>query len=108
MTANTFNPLAAARDLKAAGIGHELAEAIAEGMHRAATATPDELATKADLAEFRAGTKADLAEHRVTTINHFHDLVGPRVGLWIIIALMLWMVARVYDLGNDFEAFDLY
>ena len=97
MTANTFNPLAAARDLKAAGIGHELAEAIAEGMHRDATATPDELATK-----------ADLAEHRVTTINYFHDLVGPRVGLWIIIALMLWMVARVYDLGNDFEAFDLY
>ena len=53
MTATTFNPLAVARDLKAAGIEAEHAEAIAEGMRcaadAAASAGRDELATKADL-----------------------------------------------------------
>ena len=54
MTTTTFDALAAARDLKAAGIEAEHAEAIAEGMRRAAGADRDELATKADLAELRA------------------------------------------------------
>ena len=60
MTARTFNPLAAARDLEAAGIERRHAEAIAEGMRQAAAADHDELATKADLAALRA----DLAELR--------------------------------------------
>ena len=54
MTTTTFDALAAARDLKAAGIEAEHAEAIAEGMRRAAGADRDEPATKADLAELRA------------------------------------------------------
>ena len=54
MTASTFNALAAARDLKAAGIEAEHAEAIAEGMREAAGADRADLATKADLAELRA------------------------------------------------------
>ena len=58
MTASTFNALAAARDLKAAGIEAEHAEAIAEGMREAAGADRADLATKADLAHF--ATKADL------------------------------------------------
>ena len=64
MAASTFNPLEAARDLKAAGIEAEHAEAIAEGMRRAVSADRDELATKADL----AALKADLAalEARMT------------------------------------------
>jgi len=49
MTANTFDTLSAARELEAAGIERRQAEAIAEGMRRAATADRDELATKADL-----------------------------------------------------------
>ena len=60
MTARTFNPLAAARELEAAGIERRHAEAIAEGMRRAATADHDELATKADLAGLRAELRADL------------------------------------------------
>ena len=83
MTASTFNPLAAARDLKAAGIEPAHAEAIAEGMHRAATATPDELATIADLANHRRFAKADY------TAAH-------RAELWIIIALVLAMVVKVF------------
>ena len=54
MTTTTFSALAAARELKAAGIEAEHAEAIAEGMRRAAGADRDELATKAGLAEIRA------------------------------------------------------
>ena len=38
MSANAFNPLEAARDLNAAGIEAEQAEAIAEGMRRAVSA----------------------------------------------------------------------
>ena len=58
MTATTFNPLATARDLKAAGIEAEHAEAIAEGMREAADAAADagrsDLATKADIADLKA------------------------------------------------------
>ena len=54
MTATTFNPLAAARDLKAAGIEAEHAEAIASAVRQAVSADRDELATKTNLAELRA------------------------------------------------------
>ncbi len=65
MTATTFNPLATARELEAAGIERRQAEAIAEGMREAADAAAGadrgdraDFATKADLAHF--ATKADL------------------------------------------------
>ena len=60
MVASTFNPLEAARDLKAAGIEAEHAEAIAEGMRQAASAGRNELATKADLAALEARMTANL------------------------------------------------
>ena len=53
MTATTFNPLEAVRDLEAAGVERRQAEAIAEGMRQAATADHDALATKADIATLR-------------------------------------------------------
>ena len=53
MTATTFNPLEAVRDLEAAGVERRQAEAIAEGMRRAAAADHDSLATKADIATLR-------------------------------------------------------
>ena len=60
MTASTFDALGATRDLEAAGIERRQAEAIAEGMRRAAGADHADLATKADLVELRAATRADL------------------------------------------------
>ena len=57
MIASTFDALTVARDLKAAGIEANQAEAIAEGMRRAATADRDEIATKADI----AGVHTDIA-----------------------------------------------
>ncbi len=64
MTATTFNPLAAARALKAAGIEAEHAEAIAGAVHQAAGADRADLATKGDIAALRKETKADLAALR--------------------------------------------
>ena len=58
MSTATFDTLTAARELEAAGIERRQAEAIAEGMRRAAGADRDELATKADLAEVRADLAA--------------------------------------------------
>ena len=54
MTASTFNPLAAARALEAAGVDRRQAEAHAEALREAATADRNELATKADLAGLEA------------------------------------------------------
>ena len=61
MTASTFNPLAAARALEAAGVERGQAEAHAEALRQAATADRDEFATKADLDNLRSQLRADLA-----------------------------------------------
>ena len=58
MSTAAFDTLTAARALEAAGIERRQAEAIAEGMRRAAGADRDELATKADLADVRADLAA--------------------------------------------------
>ena len=49
MLATAFDPLAAARELKAAGFESEQAEALAAQLRSAAGADRDDLATKADL-----------------------------------------------------------
>lgn len=54
MTATAFDTLAAARDLKAAGIEPEHAEAIADGLRRAAIARRDALATKPGIATVKS------------------------------------------------------
>ena len=64
MNTSTFDTLAAAQDLEAAGIERKHAEAIAEGMRRAAGADHDALATKADIAEIR--TEIATLETRLT------------------------------------------
>lgn len=53
MTSTDFDTLSAAKRLREAGFNEDQAEAIAEGMRRAATADRSELATKADLAAVR-------------------------------------------------------
>lgn len=54
MAGAAFNPLAAARDLEAAGVDRRQAEAHAEALRQAITADRDEFATKADLAALEA------------------------------------------------------
>ena len=91
MTAGTFNALAAARDLKAAGIEAEHAEAIAEGLREAAGAAHADLATKADIAEL----KGDIAALRTATSAELGTILWA-VGL---IAAFLFVIGlRVFGL----------
>ena len=74
MLATAFDPLAAARDLKAAGFEPEQAEALAAQLRFAAGADHADLATKADVEALkgdidalRAATKADVEALRTAT-----------------------------------------
>ena len=74
MLATAFDPLAAARDLKAAGFESEQAEALAAQLRFAAGADHADLATKADVEALkgdidalRAATKADVEALRTAT-----------------------------------------
>ena len=74
MLATAFDPLAAARDLKAAGFEPEQAEALAAQLRVAAGADHADLATKADIdalksdiGALRAETKADIEALRAAT-----------------------------------------
>ena len=64
MTSTDFDSIRAAKRLRDAGFNAGQAQAIVEGMHQAATADRNELATKADIAATKAdiaATKADIA-----------------------------------------------
>ena len=74
MLATAFDPLAAARELKAAGFESEQAEALAAQLRFAAGADHADLATKADVEALkgdidalRAATKADVEALRTAT-----------------------------------------
>ena len=99
MTATVFNPLATVRDLKAAGIEAEHAEAIAEGMRQAAGADRADLATKADIADF--ATKADIADF--ATKADLHREIGTLRSemRWMIgfqTAIILAMAAKLFGI----------
>ena len=92
MTATTFNPLATARPLEAAGIERRQAEAIAEGMRDAADAAASaergDLATKADLADF--ATKADLHREIGILRSELRWMLGFQAALILAIAAKLF------------------
>ena len=90
MTATTFNPLAVARDLKAAGIEAEHAEAIAGAVNQAAGADRADLATKADIDALRKETKADLHREIGTLRSELRWMLG------FLAALMLAMAAKLF------------
>ena len=65
MTSTDFDSIRAAKRLRDAGFNADQAQAIVEGMHQAATADRNELATKADVAALKAELKADIASVRI-------------------------------------------
>ena len=65
MTSTDFDSISAAKRLRDAGFNTDQAQAIVEGMHQAATADRNELATKADVAALKAESKADIAAVRI-------------------------------------------
>ncbi len=73
MATTSFDPLATARDLEAAGIEHDQAAAIATALRNAATADRDQLATKTDI-------------RWILTILSFQS------------AIILTMAARLFDI----------
>ena len=81
MLATAFDPLAAARDLKAAGFEPEQAEALAAQLRVAAGADHADLATKADVAALRTEMKAELGAIRwaVGLMAAFTFAIGLRV-----------------------------
>ena len=124
LLATAFDPLAAARDLKAAGFEPEQAEALAAQLRFAAGADHADLATKADIAalkgdidalrtetkgnitELRADTQADLAELESRIRSAIQaDMAGLRAELgtvrWAVglIAAFLFVIGlRVFGL----------
>ena len=92
MTATAFNPLATVRDLKAAGIEAEHAEAIAEGMRQAAGADRADLATKADIDALRKETKADLHREIGTLRSEMRWMFGFQT------AIILAMAAKLFGI----------
>ena len=96
MTATTFNPLATARELEAAGIERRQAEAIAEGMREAADAAAGadraDLATKADLriAIEPLATKADLYREIGALRSEMRWMSGFQAALILAIAAKLF------------------
>ena len=65
MTSTDFDSISAAKRLRDAGFNADQAQATVEGMHQAATADRNELATKADTAALKAELKADIAAVRI-------------------------------------------
>ena len=92
MTATTFNPLAVARDLKAAGIEAEHAEAIAGAVHQAVGADRADLATKGDIDALRKETKADLHREIGTLRSELRWILG------FLAALILAMAAKLFGI----------
>ena len=101
MSAAAFDTLTTARELEAAGIERRQAEAIAEGMRRAAGADREQLATKADLAEVRADLAALEARLRADLATKA-DLETLRSELrWMLAfqaALILAIAAKLFGI----------
>ena len=98
MLATAFDPLAAARDLKAAGFESEQAEALAAQLRVAAGADHADLATKADIAELKADigalrreTKADIGALRT-------EFGSVRWAVGLIAAFVFVIGLRVFGL----------
>jgi len=96
MSASTFDTLTAARDLRAAGIEPDQAEAIAAPLRVAAGANHDTLATKADV----AGVKADIATVKADIAAVETRLVKWGIGLaFATAAVVLAGVRLMLDTG---------
>jgi len=98
LLATAFDPLAAARDLKAAGFESEQAEALAAQLRFAAGADHADLATKGDIdalkgdiEALRAATKADIAGLRA-------ELGTVRWTVGLIAAFLFVIGLRVFGL----------
>lgn len=98
MAATTFNPLAVARDLEAAGVERRQAEAHAEALRQAVTADRDELATKADLAVTEGRLDAKLTAIKAELAVAKAELAAVKWVLAFQAALILAIAARLFGI----------
>ena len=98
MLATAFDPLAAARDLKAAGFEQEQAEALAAQLRFAAGADHAELATKADIAALKGDIEALRAETRNAIASVRAELGTIRWTVGLIAAFLFAIGLRVFGL----------
>ena len=105
MHATAFDPLAAARDLKAAGFESEQAEALAAQLRVAAGADHADLATKADIAALnaridalRTATKTDIAALKGDVAALRAELGTVRWAVGLIAAFLFVIGLRVFGL----------
>ena len=89
MRATTFDSLAAARELKAAGVEGNQAEVFAGWMREASVANQDDFATKADITRLEAHintVEARLRAEIVATANR--NLIATLVALGVMLAVL--------------------
>ena len=91
MHTTAFDPLAAARELKAAGFESEQAEALAAQLRVAAGADHADLATKADIAALKASIDARIDSLRA-------ELGTVRWAVGLIAAFLFVIGLRVFGL----------
>jgi len=90
MPSTSFDALAAARELKAAGVSDHQAEVIAAQLRTAAGADHDTLATKADLDALRTAVRSDIG--------------ALRTELRIVGALVLLMAGKLFGIFDAVAA----
>ena len=88
MTSTDFDSISAAKRLRDAGFNADQAQAIVEGMHQAATADRNELATKADVAALKADVASVRIEMRIYGIL-IVAIAGKLFGVFNAVAGML-------------------
>ena len=93
MTSTDFDSISAAKRLRDAGFNADQAQAIVEGMHQAATADRNELATKADI----AATKADIAALRAESKA---DIAAVRIEMRIYGILIVAIAGKLFGIFN--------
>ena len=93
MTSTDFDSISAAKRLRDAGFNADQAQAIVEGMHQAATADRNELATKADI----AATKADIAALRAESKA---DIASVRIEMRIYGILIVAIAGKLFGVFN--------
>ena len=104
MTSTDFDSISAAKRLRDAGFNADQAQAIVEGMHQAATADRNELATKADIAAtkadiaaLRAESKADVAALK-TELKA--DVAAVRIEMRIYGILIVAIAGKLFGIFN--------
>ena len=94
MNGTTFDALAAARNLEAAGLGREQAEAIAAACRQAAGTDHHTLATKADV----AAVKADVAAVKADVAAVKADIAAVKWVLGFVAVFVVAMSARLFGI----------